>query len=456
MISLFGLTYYMALFSSQWPKIFSALDLLQNAAKISWLLPIPYFILQTIGFQRGVNQQLILDLEEIKNRRNELPGKRIIYTITTKGENLKTLTETVKSSIYWTQAVRKKHDLPLESEVWLLTEEESLQANPQYYKVLENQGAHIIAVPSNYQTRNGSVFKTRALQYAAELRHTYGLDGPNDWIYHQDTETKIGEDTVLGNIDFILNADSTTKAGSGIILYSQGWDLGFTNIQETARSSADLCAIGQMNSWGKVIFGYHGSHILINSEAEGSLGWDYGQVRSEDLLFSVKLRSKHGACVRAMKGFAYEKSPQSLKDHLKQRRRWVLGTFEILKRKDVTLKSKGTITYSILSWFSALPSLAITFYNLLYPSEGFIPILGGVFSGLVWWSMLNGYLVGLDLHRIYVKTGDGILNRIKGVLVGLAADAIAPWYAIIFRTKGYDEIKKDESTHVDGVDTFLS
>jgi hypothetical protein len=198
-----------------------------------------------------------------------------------------------------------------------------------------------------------------------------------------------------------------------------------------------------MNSWGRVFFGYHGSHILIRGDAEASLGWDYGRVRSEDLLFSVRLRQRYGSCIRAMKGFAYEIPPLTLRDHLKQRRRWILGSFEILQRRDVPARMKAPILYSAVSWLSALPSLFITAFNMAYPSGGFIPVASGIFTGLVWWSMLNGYLVGLELHKEYTKVKGGILGVIRGILTGLATDAISPWYALFFGTKGYDEISKD-------------
>jgi egghead protein (zeste-white 4 protein) len=441
--SLLALTTATSMLATEWPKILTSLDLAANAAKVSWLLPIPYFILQAAGFQSGLNSGLLIDLDSLKEKRTDLLGKRIIYTITTKGENLATLEETVDSTLKWTRSVKTRHGLRFDSEVWVVTEEPNYDANAAFYNRLEEKGAIVVAVPSAYQTRNLSMFKTRALQYASELRSDRGLDGPTDWVYHQDTETQIGEDTVLGNIDFILNADDATKAGSGIILYSEGWSQGYTSVQETARSSADLCAAGQMNSWGRVIFGYHGSHILIRGDAEAELGWDYGRVRSEDLLFNIKLRKKYGGCIRSMKGFAYEKPPLTLRDHLKQRRRWILGSFEILKRKDVSLRMKIPIIYSAVSWLSALPSLAITAFNMVYPSGGFIPLVSGVCTGLVWWSMLNGYLVGLELHKDYARVKGGILGVIKGILTGLAADAISPWYALLFNTKGYDEISKD-------------
>ncbi len=441
--SLFGLTYVTTFISSQGAVITDSLDVVSNAMKMSWLIPIPYFIVQTIGFHRGLTAGFAVDAESIKERAAELVGIRIIYTITTKGENLATLRDTVESTLYWTREVKRRYGLGFASEVWVVTEEGNWVENRLFYAGLEEKGVVVVATPARYATPNGSVFKTRALQYAADLRRDRGLDGERDWVYHQDTETMIGEDTVLGNLAFALNAGPGVMAGSGIILYPQGRVDGYTNLQETTRSVADLCAAGQASLWGWVPFGYHGSHILIRADAEAAVGWDYGKVRSEDLLFSVRMRERFGPCVGAMKGFAYEKPPFSFRDHLKQRRRWILGSFEVIRRKDVSLGKKAPIIYSAVSWLSALPSLAATVITMINPSGGFIPYLSGAFTGLVWWSIFNSYMIGYELHRGYTGRRGGVLRFIRDTLVGMVADAAAPWYAIVSNTTKYEEISKD-------------
>ncbi|MDP2900020.1 MAG: glycosyltransferase family 2 protein [Candidatus Bathyarchaeota archaeon] len=450
--SLCALTAAMTLLSSEGMRIADSLDLVSNVLKANWLIPLPYFVIQTVGFQRGLTAGLLVDVDSIRERGDDLEGVRIIYTVTTKGENLATLRDTVESTLYWTGEVKRRHGLRFASEVWVVTEEGNYAENPEFYADLEEMGAIVVATPSKYETPLGSRFKTRALQYAADLRRDRGIDGDHDWVYHQDTETMIGEDTVLGNLDFVLNADSGTVAGSGIILYPQGWGDGYTNLQETTRSFADLSAAGQANLWGWVPFGYHGSHILIRADAEAAVGWDYGRVRSEDLLFSVRLRERFGRCIGAMKGFAYEKPPFTVRDHLKQRRRWILGSFEVLGRGDVGLRKKAPIIYSAVSWLSALPSLAATIFTLVHPSGGFIPYLSGAFTGLVWWSLFNSYMVGYELHRGYTGTRKGMVGFLRDTLVGMAADATAPWYALLSNTRGYEEISKDTPPVDDALD----
>ena len=73
-----------------------------------------------------------------------------------------------------------------------------------------------------------------------------------------------------------------------------------------------------------------------------------------------------------------------------------------------------------------------------------IPIISGFFTGLVWWSIINGYIIGLEFHKAYTEINNGIFNIIKSILKGLFVDAVAPWYAIFFKTNGYDEIRKDD------------
>jgi hypothetical protein len=144
-----------------------------------------------------------------------------------------------------------------------------------------------------------------------------------------------------------------------------------------------------------------------------------------------------------MKGFAYEKPPFAVRDHLKQRRRWILGSFEVIRRRDVPLRKKAPLIYSAVSWLSAIPSLAATIITLINPSGGFIPYLSGAFTGLVWWSIFNSYMIGYELHRGYTGRRKGVLEFIRDTVIGMAADAAAPWYAIVANTTKYEEISKD-------------
>ena len=426
--------------------ITSTLGALVYASKFSWLIPIPLFIIQAASTHVALTPELLIDTKELEGRREEIAEKRIIYQITTRGENLETLRGSFESARYWVNMVRKVYNLDFGSEIWIVTEEDRYKAESEFFDGLENDGAVLIVVPAGYVTPNDASFKARALYYACETRIERGIDTPNDWVYHMDTETMIGEDTVLGNLDFVTTAGDKRLIGAGIILYPQNWRYRFNSVEETTRSVGDIGAIGQMKLWGAVPFGYHGSHLIVRADVENDVSWDYGKVRSEDLLFSLKLRERFGAVTTSLKGFAYEKPPFTVGDQLKQRRRWILGSFEVLRRRDVPTRYKLPLIYSLSSWMSGLPSLVATLFGLLYPVGGSIFLVGGLISGFMWWTIYNAYNVGLELHEPYIVGAEPLkgLKLIWGAALGMLFDAVAPWYALLRSTKGYEEIRKDD------------
>jgi egghead protein (zeste-white 4 protein) len=259
------------------PKFSDSLGAAIFATKFSWLIPIPIFIIQATGTHIALNSDLLISPEMLKTRTLEIAKKRIIYTITTRGENLTTLGNTFDSAKHWLHVVKEKYDLDFRSEIWVVTEENRFREERQFFDDLKEKGASLVVVPKEYETPNHSSFKARALNYATETRIDRGIDTPNDWVYHQDTETMIGEDTVLGNLDFISDTGDGRLVGAGIILYPQDWKYKFNSVEETTRSMGDLGAMGQMKLWGTVPFGYHGSHIIIRADVENEIGWDFGR-----------------------------------------------------------------------------------------------------------------------------------------------------------------------------------
>jgi beta-1,4-mannosyltransferase len=147
-----------------------------------------------------------------------------------------------------------------------------------------------------------------------------------------------------------------------------------------------------------------------------------------------------------MRGFAYEKPPFTIGDHLKQRRRWVLGTIDFIKRNDIELKYKIPSIYSLVSWYSAVPSLAATVLNILHHTGGMF-IMSGALAGLVWYSIFNIIRDGYHMHYLYLnekpkKFGDKA-KLISNAILGLFVESLAPWYALLKRTNSYECIKKD-------------
>jgi cellulose synthase/poly-beta-1,6-N-acetylglucosamine synthase-like glycosyltransferase len=376
--------------------------------KIAWIIPLLASISALIGY-------FSIKDNDFKLRKRILECRyKVIFQITTRGFNVDALKRSVGSVKYWAPKYLQNY------EIWIVTE-------PDADSEIDNiKGVKIIKVPYDFSTPNETKYKARALEYAKELRKDY--DHENTWIYFMDEESIVGEDTILGIIDFIENKKGLI--GQGLIIYSNFFGKNiFTSLADSVRSSADVSTYAFQIKIGFVSW-MHGSHILIRSDVEQQIGWDFGKTWGEDSLFGLKAQEL-GYRIEWLKGRLYEQSPFTIKDFLKQRRRWALHSFDILKRK-LPLKVKLTYFYSLLIWASGLISLiaaiSAIFSRTLFPFNN--AIILAVMPVMVTW--IGSYLVGLYLNTqpldisMYYK----ILFAIISVIIGSILDGIAIWYAI--------------------------
>ena len=429
------------------PSVVSTLDTAINLLKLTWLVPMPQYLINLLAYRSVLTKDLLIDPEEIRSRKDELEGKKVIYQLVTRGHNVKSLEESLNSVIYWNQQLKEKSGLDLPHEAWILTEEDAFLEHKKTYDRLKREGAKVFVVPPGYSTEKQSKFKSRALHYAVEKRRELGLDNDNVWIYHQDEETMVGEDTVLGISDFILNSkDSGNLNGCGLILYPLNFRNKPTNAQEIVRTADDYRLLLPIKYSGSASFGYHGSHFLTRADVEDGIGWDFGDTLAEDYLFHLKLLERRGNVFGVMKGFGYEKAALSIRDQLKQRRRWILGARELLKQDDISLKHKLSSLYGVISWHFALPGIVAVGASLVHPTDNILPFTTAL-TGAVWYSMYKLYREGYDLHREYIKNISnekvGKLRLAANCIAGSLIETVAPWYTLITKPKGFEVIKKD-------------
>lgn len=64
----------------------------------------------------------------------------------------------------------------------------------------------------------------------------------------------------------------------------------------------------------------------------------------------------------------------------------------------------------------------------------------------MWYMIVSAYMVGLELHEPYIDAQEPLrgLKLFIGAAQGMLFDAVAPWYALLRRTNGYEEIRKDD------------
>ena len=363
----------------------------------------------------------------------------VIFQVTAIGKNPHALEATVRSVLYW---VRHTPRQTYRHSIWLVIEPEGYATAPAMYDGLRDEGVRLIVIPKEYHTRLGTTGKGRALQYASEERIRLGLSDPLVWVYHQDEETCVGQDTLLGIAEFVQRSD--VYLGTGVILYPLDWTGSPSHIQELTRSHDDWRVLDSMIHPGNHTAGFHGSHFLVRADVEDTIGWDAeGYAPAEDLLFEIRLRRQFGDVCGILKGFAYEKGAFTASDQLHQRRRWVHGVLHAMWRAPgVPRRRRFTLAYSALSWFSALPSVIVLVASAVL-RYGPMLIVTGVFTGLIWTSMVLAYVEGYRLHQSYLARRPSIPRMVVSGIVGALVDLLAPWYALITRPSLGDFIPKD-------------
>ncbi|MGD0588244.1 MAG: glycosyltransferase family 2 protein [Thermoplasmata archaeon] len=368
----------------------------------------------------------------------------VLFQVTAIGKNARALDASARSVLYW---MRNTPRLGFRYLLWLVVEPEGYWSAPVVYDRLERAGARLLIVPALYRTSLGTTGKARALQYASDERARLGLSVPEVWVYHQDEETCVGQDTLRGISDFVL--DGRTLVGAGIILYPIDWRGSPSHVQELTRSYDDLRVLDSMTMPGNPTAGFHGSHFLVRADIEDSVGWDSrGYAPSEDLMFEIRVRARYGSVFGLLKGFAYEKGAFSLRDQLRQRRRWMHGVmFAVLHCHELPRRRRLTVAYSGLSWFSALPSVAILVASIEL-RYGPLLVLTSVFTGFIWVSMILAYVEGYRLHAHYLERAISIPRFLANGLVGALVDVLAPWYALLTHPNSGDFIPKDRPDEV--------
>jgi hypothetical protein len=367
------------------------------------------------------------------------PFPTVIFQVTAIGKNTLALEASARSVLYWT---RHTPFLGFRHMVWVVVEPEGYATDPALYESLEESGVRVWVVPRDYRTPLGTRGKARALQYACDLRARFGLSRPDVWVYHQDEETIVGQDTLLGISEFIEH--SAKLVGAGIILCPVDWAPIPTHVQEFTRSYDDLRVLDSLTMPGNPTAGFHGSHFVVRADVEDGIGWDVsGYSPAEDLTFEIRVRAQYGSVFGVLKGFAYEKGAFTMREQLRQRRRWVRGILYAIRRSPVLSRRRRlTIAYSAASWFSALPSVVVLVASV-FLRYGPLLYFTSFFTGFIWISMVTGYVVGARLNSAYLGTSPGYFRLFCLGITGALVDVTAPWYALVTQTSIHDFIRKD-------------
>src|ERR687896_1742750 len=237
--------------------------------------------------------------------------------------------------------------------------------DPQDRWTLNNERCEVVVVEKNYHTN--AIKKGRALQYAVEHRKRIGKNTTKRWIFHMDEESYATPQTILALLKFIRKGKGVVSEGP--IFYPLKFESAnrLTAIAESVRPYACYDCVSQMTNPPPLHM--HGSNLLVRSDIEDSIGWNFGPTLAEDQIFGYKIYEKYGPKSMGWHGgMLLEQPPLNIKDHFMQRRRWVLGSLQNMVRFPLIHKFK--LMFKLVTYFMGFVSGVVS--TILY-FDAYIP-----------------------------------------------------------------------------------
>ena len=311
-----------------------------------WFSTIPVAFLTLTRLLRNRRIFIETDLKRIHN------DPIIIFQITTRSATrTPVVVRGVESIIESCQKVNYE-----DFEISVVTDDEKDKVT------LSKHNCEVIVVEKQYSTN--AIKKGRALQYAVEFRRKSMKNNPKQWIFHMDDESCVTTQTVLSLLKFIRSAGPAV-ASEGPIFYPLKFENAnpLTAIAESIRPFTCYDCVSQMTNPPPMHM--HGSNLLVRSDIEDKIGWNFGPTLAEDQLFGYKVYEKYGRKSLGWHGgILLEQPPLNIKDHFMQRRRWVLGSLQNMVRFPLVHKFKlmfKLVTY-FMGFVSGVVSTILYFY----------------------------------------------------------------------------------------------
>lgn len=224
-------------------------------------------------------------------------------------------------------------------------------------EALRSPHVRVLYVPADYTTPAGTERKARANQWAEELRVKEGEHSPHIWVLHMDDDTGIGPDTVVEIARFVSDSaedpHSGNLLGQGVLTYPRSYSKKLMPwVADAIRPSSDLSFFRAATGQGRPLFGAHGELLLVRSDIEATIGWDYGRLLSitEDATFALHFATRYPGRSGWFPGRCYGSAPENFADLVVQRKRWCRGLLHVILNPGVPVRSRALLAYGIATW----------------------------------------------------------------------------------------------------------
>jgi cellulose synthase/poly-beta-1,6-N-acetylglucosamine synthase-like glycosyltransferase len=281
--------------------------------------------------------------------------------------------------------------------------------DPQDLKTLADSKVEVVLVDNDF--KSNAIKKGRALQFAVEHRRKTGDNGERCWIFHMDDESYVTRQTVLSLLKAIR--ENKGVAFEGPIFYPLKFESAniLTALAESIRPFSCYDCVSQMRNEQYVKTSplhMHGSNLLVRSDIEDSIGWNFGPTLAEDQMFGYQLYHKYGAQSMGWHGgMLLEQPPLNMKDHFMQRRRWVLGSLQNIHMFPPMHRVK--LSYKLLTYFMGF---AAGFISTIFSLHVNLPLV------LVASQTVLSYRVGADSMSISEHLFKQLYSELSSHLFG--------------------------------------
>lgn len=272
-----------------------------------------------------------------------------------------------------------------------------------------------IVVPNDYRTKTGALYKSRALQFA--LEPSVNQLSPDDFIVHLDEETLLTENSVTGILNFVHSNEY--DIGQGLITYANETIVNhLTTLADSMRVGVDLgCLRFCLKKFHRPPFLFKGSFVVCRASCEIEVTFDNGRAGSiaEDTYFAMLAMSKSKR-FGWIEGEMWEKSPFTLSDFVKQRKRWLQGILLVVHDNRLPFRVRIGLGIALYSWIT----LPLTSLNIIFTPLCPIPLHWTLNFLMAYVGAVNIYLYIIGAVRSFSLVRFGYVQLILRIFGTLA------------------------------------
>ena len=411
----------------------SAFDLLVQAGAVTWALALPWAVADVAGWLTYRRHTPVTD--EARHRNTlKLMRHPVVFRIVTRGDQAATVIGTTWSVL---EAMQRRPLFRYRIEV---VSDMPVEGLP------DHEAVHPIVVPDDYQTSQGATHKARALHYAL----TVSPVPDHAWVLHLDEESHVTEDVIIGIREAVTQEErgGTHRIGQGLITYHR--DLHANKLYALAdsiRVGDDLGRFHLQYRLHRILFGMHGSFLLVRTNVERQVGFDFPPeaCTTEDTTWALRQMAK-GNRFRWVEGTVVEQSPATFRDFIRQRRRWFTGMWWAARKTPVPSSYRRPLWFAQFLWTTGWTGFA---YSMLHVFSGVvIPKPLAVIGDFIFAVFVTNYLLGLWVSlsmregaRAIRHVGTFVLQAVS-IPIFTVLEASAVLYSLISPERRFHVIEK--------------